>query len=168
VSDPRLVCWGLFTAWVVHDTEEVLTATWWSRQTTTKLRAEGLPGWLVDSVTTTTARFAVAAAVVGVAVLLVTRHGLHTAGRSPVFQAAVLVFGWHGLVHVGQAAILRGYVPGLVNAVLVVVPYAVWAWRAAGRTAEAHRPSIAVVIGVAVVAIALTFATQSLSGLLLG
>ena len=168
MPDNRVAGWGLFAAWAVHDTEEVLTATWWSRQTTPRLRAEGWPNWLVDGATTTTARFAVAAAVVGVAVLLVAWRGAQTGGRSPVFQAAVLVFGWHGLVHAGQAVLLRGYVPGLVGAVLVVVPYAVWAWRACGRTAEARRPSTVLIVGVVAAAIALTFAAQSLSELLLG
>ncbi len=122
VTDARVVCWGLFTAWVVHDTEEVVTATCWSRRTAPRLQAEGWPGWLVDSATTTTGRFAVAAAVVGVVVLVVAWRGARTGGRSPMFQAAVLVFGWHGLVHMGQAVLLRGYVPGLVGAVLVVIP----------------------------------------------
>lgn len=102
VTDARVVCWGLFIAWAVHDTEEVFTATWWSRRTLPRLRSDGWPSWVVDSATTTTARFAVAAAVVGVAVLLVARHGAQTRGRSPIFQAAVLVFGWHGLVHAGR------------------------------------------------------------------
>lgn len=165
MTDARVVCWGLFIAWAVHDTEEVFTATWWSRRTLPRLRSDGWPSWVVDSATTTTARFAVAAAVVGVAVLLVARHGAQTRGRSPIFQAAVLVFGWHGLVHAGQAVLIGDYVPGLVSAVLIVVPYAVWAWRVCGRTVEARRPSVAVVVGVAVAAIALTFAAQSLSGL---
>jgi hypothetical protein len=27
----RCWAWGLFLTWLVHDTEEVLTASWWSR-----------------------------------------------------------------------------------------------------------------------------------------
>lgn len=168
VSDERVLCWGLFVAWLVHDTEEVLTATSWSRQTVPRLRAEGWPDWLVDSATTTTARFAVAAAVVGVVVLLVSWHGTRTGGRSPIFQATVLIFGWHALVHTGQAVLLRAYVPGLIGALLVAVPYAIWAWRVCGRTVHARRPSTVVVMSVAVAGIALTIAAQSLSGLLLG
>ena len=168
VSEGRVLGWGLFAAWLVHDVEEVLTATWWSRRTVPRLRADGWPGWLVDGAATSSARFTVAAAVVGVAVLLVAWHGARTGGRSPVFQAVVLVFGWHGLVHTGQAVLVRGYVPGLIAAVLCAVPYSIWAWRACGRNAQARRPSVVTVIGVAVAGIALTLAAQSLSWLLLG
>ncbi|WP_425569479.1 HXXEE domain-containing protein [Nonomuraea salmonea] len=33
------------------------------------------------------------------------------------------------MVHLAQAALFRGYTPGVVTAPLVVLPYAVWAWR---------------------------------------
>jgi hypothetical protein len=168
VPDARAISWGLFAAWAVHDAEEVLTATSWSRQTTARLRAEDWPSWIVDSATVSTTQFALAAAIVGVAVLLLARHGARSGARSGVFQAGVLVFGWHGLVHVGQAVLLRGYVPGLVGAVLVVIPYSVWAWRATGAIPGRHRPSVAVVAGVAVAAIVLTVIAQALSRLLPG
>jgi uncharacterized protein with HXXEE motif len=168
VPDARAISWGLFAAWAVHDAEEVLTATAWSRQTSARLRSEGWPAWLVNSVTVSTTQFAVAVAIVGVAVLLLARHGARTGARSAVFQAAVLVFGWHGLVHVGQAVLLRGYVPGLVGAVLVVIPYSVWAWRATGAIPGRRRPSVAVIAGVAVAAVVLTVIAQSLSRLLPG
>lgn len=32
-------------------------------------------------------------------------------------------------MHLGQAALVRGYTPGVVTAPLVVLPYSVWAWR---------------------------------------
>lgn len=165
MSDARVVCWGLFAAWAVHDLEEVLTATWWSRTTVPRLRAADWPGWLVDSLTTSTADFAVAVLVVGAAVLLVSWHGARAGGRSPVFQATVLVFGWHGLVHLGQAVVLRGYVPGLVAAILVVIPYAVWAWRFTRRIGGASRPSPRLIAGVAVAAVGLAFAGQALARL---
>ena len=166
--DARVLCWGLFAAWAVHDTEEVLTATWWSRNSMPRLRAEGWPGWLVDSLATSTLNFAVAVVVVGAAVLLVSWRGAHAGADSPIFRATVLVFGWHGLVHVGQAVVLRGYVPGLVTAVLVVIPYGIWAWRVTGRIASASRPSAGLIAGVAVVAVGLAFAGQSLARLLPG
>jgi hypothetical protein len=162
------VSWGLFVVWLVHDTEEVLTATWWSERATARLRADGWPTWFVENVAVSTSQFAVAAAVVGVAVLLLARLGARTGARSPVFQAGVLVFGWHGAVHIGQAVVLRDYVPGLVGAVLLVVPYAVWAWRTTGRMEPVRRPPARVVVAVAAAALALTVAAQALAGLLLG
>src|SRR5690606_19449438 len=126
------LCWGLFGAWAVHDLEEVFSADLWSRHVLGRLRAEGWPGWLVDTLTTSSTQFALAAVVVGVAVVAVARHGARGGGRPPLFRAAVLVFGWHGVVHIAQAVVLGGYVPGVITSAVLVIPYAAWAWRASG------------------------------------
>ena len=34
----------------------------------------------------------------------------------------------HGLGHLGQALLARGYAPGLITSVLVVLPFSIWAW----------------------------------------
>ncbi len=43
-------------------------------------------------------------------------------------------FGLHGLVHLAQAAAVRGYTPGSVTSPLIVIPYAVWARGRLRRT----------------------------------
>ncbi|MBW6438477.1 HXXEE domain-containing protein [Actinoplanes hulinensis] len=159
----RTVCLGLFAVWAVHDVEEVLTATWWSGRTTPRLLADGWPSALVESIGSTTPRFALAAAVVGVVVLSAAIRGARTGGRSPFFRAALLVFGWHGAVHIGQAIALRDYVPGLVTAVTLVIPYSIWAWR---RLPPALLPGRIIAV-VAFAAIAVTAAAQALARLLL-
>jgi hypothetical protein len=40
----------------------------------------------------------------------------------------------HGATHLLQAAVLRGYTPGVVTVPLVIAPYSVWAWRALRRS----------------------------------
>ncbi|MFC4064836.1 HXXEE domain-containing protein [Actinoplanes subglobosus] len=159
----RLVCSGLFVAWAVHDVEEVLTASAWSARTVPRLLAEGWPPALVDGIGTTTPRFALAAVVVGVAVLAAAVQGVRTDGHSAFFRAAVLVFGWHGVIHAGQALLVRGYVPGLVTAILLVIPYSILTWR---HLRPDLVPTRTVVI-VAVAAVALTVAAQTLSRVLL-
>jgi Protein of unknown function with HXXEE motif len=57
-----------------------------------------------------------------------TGAGLSTGGRSAFFQLALLAFGLHSVVHLLQSALLRGYTPGVVTAILVVAPYPWWAW----------------------------------------
>ncbi|BEL12475.1 hypothetical protein Q0Z83_106660 [Actinoplanes sichuanensis] len=69
------------------------------------------------------------------------------------------MFGWHGVVHVGQALLVRGYVPGLVTAVVLVVPYAILTRR---HLRPAPVPTRTVVV-VAVAAVALTVLAQVLS-----
>ncbi|MDI6101472.1 HXXEE domain-containing protein [Actinoplanes sp. NEAU-A12] len=159
----RLFCFGLFVAWAVHDVEEVATASWWSARTTPRLLADGWPPGLVEVVGSTTPRFALAAALVGVAVLSAALSGVRSDGHAAFFRAAVLVFGWHGLVHVAQAVLLRDYVPGLVTALLLVIPYAFWHGRRL-RPDPVPGKTIAVVAGFAV---ALTAAAQAVARLLL-
>jgi hypothetical protein len=147
----RLLCLGLFAAWALHDAEEVLTASWWSARVDLDPRLES-----------TTPQFALAAAVVGVAVLAAAVRGARTGGRSVFFRAALLVFGWHGVVHIGQALLLRDYVPGLVTAVVLVIPYSIWAWR------RLHADPVPgkIIAGTAAAAVVLTAAAQGLAKLL--
>jgi hypothetical protein len=71
--------------------------------------------------------------------------GARTGGRSAVFQAALAGFGVHGVVHLAQAALFRGYTPGVVTAPIVVIPYSVWAWRRLRRAGvPARGPGAAV------------------------
>ncbi|GIF39827.1 HXXEE domain-containing protein [Actinoplanes xinjiangensis] len=120
-----LVCSGLFVAWAVHNVEEALSASRWSAATVPRLLAQGWPPALVESLGTTTPRFAVAATVLGIAVLAATVRGVLTAGHSTFSRTAVLVFGWHGLIDIGQSLLVRGYVQGLVTATVLVIPYSI-------------------------------------------
>lgn len=162
--DRRLICWGLFVTWAVHDTEEVLAASPWSAGTVPRLRAEGWPSRLTDAIGSSTPQFALAAALVGIAVLAATIQGVRTGGESAFFRASVLIYGWHGVVHAGQAVIVRGYVPGLVTAVLLVVPYTIVARR---RLPSGPVPGRTVAV-VAVAVVALVVAAQTLGRVLLG
>lgn len=49
--------------------------------------------------------------------------------RSRFFQTALAGFGLHGVVHLLQGLLTRGYTPGLLTAPTVVLPYSIWAWR---------------------------------------
>jgi hypothetical protein len=59
---------------------------------------------------------AAAVALVGVAVAVASAIGSKTHARSPVVRAAVTAFGLHGLMLVAQAALPRGYTPGVLTA----------------------------------------------------
>lgn len=66
-------------------------------------------------------------------------------GRSPACQAALSAFGLHGLVHLAQAAAVRGYAPGSATSPLLVVPFAVSACgrlRRAGVLRPARRRDV--------------------------
>jgi Protein of unknown function with HXXEE motif len=84
--------------------------------------------------------FATAVAGMAVVVAAAAADGHCSGGRSAFYQAALNGFGLHGLVHLAQAAVVRGYTPGSVTAPLVVVPFTLWA-RGRLRRAGVLRPT---------------------------
>ncbi|MFG3348397.1 HXXEE domain-containing protein [Streptomyces sp. NPDC048018] len=151
-----LVTYGLFAAWALHDAEEVAFGPRWLRENLPRLK-ERFPGvpervWrAAGSVDDREFRAAVAvmAVVVGSAAVAGGRSG----GRSAFFQGALNGFGLHGLVHLAQAAAVRGVTPGSVTSPLLVVPFTLWA-RGRLKRAGVLRPARAVdvVTGLAVAA----------------
>ncbi|GAA3209617.1 HXXEE domain-containing protein [Nonomuraea helvata] len=154
---PSTVTWGLLAAWAVHDAEELATMAGWTREA-----RERWP-WVPE---VSQRHVNVAIGLMGGVMAGAAALGARTGGRSPVFQAALLGFGAHGVAHLAQAAVARRYTPGVVTAPVVVIPFSVWAWRrlrADGvpvRAGAAARPGVAafplVVGGVHVLAHALT------------
>jgi hypothetical protein len=77
---------------------------------------------------------AVAVGVVGCGVGLATRSGArHLDGDLDLFPAVLAAYIAHGLTHLAQSAVLRGYTPGVMTVPLVIAPYSAWAWRALYR-----------------------------------
>lgn len=136
------VTWGLLGAWVLHDLEEVLAAPRWVQTNLPELRrrvpqAEGLWKHLeqLDQ-----EQFAVAVGVMGAGVAGVAAAGHRSQGRSGMFQTVLFGFGLHGVAHLAQAAIWRGWTPGSATSAVLVVPFTVWARRRL-RTAGVLRPT---------------------------
>ncbi|WP_306318687.1 MULTISPECIES: HXXEE domain-containing protein [unclassified Streptomyces] len=134
---------GLFAAWAVHDTEEVLAAPRWLRRHLPELRErwpevpEGV--WRsLEGVDEREFRAAVGvmAGIVGAGALA----GWASGGRSATYQAMLDGFGLHGLVHLAQAAAVRGYTPGVATTPTLVVPFTLWA-RHRLRRAGVLRPT---------------------------
>ncbi|OKI07193.1 hypothetical protein A6A06_36460 [Streptomyces sp. CB02923] len=133
------VTFGLLAAWALHDAEEVAFGPRWIRARLPELRKRfpGAPERLWKALEGVDQReFTVAVGAMAVIVAAASAQGHRTGGRSAFFQGAVDGFGLHGLVHLAQAAAVRGYTPGSVTSPLIVVPYALWArgrLRHAGR-----------------------------------
>jgi Protein of unknown function with HXXEE motif len=129
-----LATWGLFVAWVVHDIEELFTMPHWGRRNATRLRRmyPRVPERVWSALDPSRVQVAVAIGLVGLVMLGAAVDGARTGGRSPYFQIALLAFGLHAIVHLGQSALARGYTPGVVTAVLVVAPFSWWAWGRLG------------------------------------
>ncbi|MEU2790691.1 HXXEE domain-containing protein [Streptomyces sp. NPDC007100] len=143
------VTFGLFAAWALHDAEEVAFGPRWIRDRLPELRKRfpSVPERVWRAMEGTGQReFTVAVGAMAVIVAAASVHGHRTGGRSAFFQGAVNGFGLHGLMHLAQAAAVRGYTPGSATSPFIVVPYAVWArgrLRRAGRLRPAGARDVA-------------------------
>jgi hypothetical protein len=134
--------WLLPAAFVVHDGEELLTMPGWMAAHPGLI--EGLLQRLGMTAPAGLGAGAIAAAML---VLLLLFVAVTAAASSPALRGAALYpycvvlggFLVHGFGHIGQAVLLRGYVPGLVTAILIVIPSSLFLYanllasRAIGR-----------------------------------
>jgi uncharacterized protein with HXXEE motif len=155
-----LATWGLFVAWLVHDLEELFTMPHWGRRNAVRLRRmyPRVPERVWSALDASRVQVAVAVGLVGLVVLGAAVDGARTGGRSAYFQVALLAFGLHAIVHLGQSALARGYTPGVVTAVLVVAPFSVWAWGRLGGPVDGGSVLVAVLLIPLVVGTAQGFA----------
>ncbi|MFI9603852.1 HXXEE domain-containing protein [Streptomyces sp. NPDC052043] len=137
------VTFGLLAAWALHDVEELAAMRAWLRRGAPVLRERfpAVPEAVWRRLGSVDAReFAVAVAVMGTIVAAASATGRASGGRSAVYQMALNAFGLHGLVHLAQAAAVRGCTPGSATSPVLVVPFTLWA-RARLRRAGVLRPT---------------------------
>ncbi|NGO14695.1 HXXEE domain-containing protein [Streptomyces sp. HC44] len=141
VSDA--VTFGLLAAWALHDTEELVALPRWLRHNVPALRERfpAVPEAVWRRAESMDAReFTVAVGVMAAVVAAASTAGHLTGGRSAFYQSALNGFGLHGLVHLAQAATVRGYTPGSATSPLLVIPFTLWA-RGRLRRAGVLRPT---------------------------
>jgi hypothetical protein len=113
--------WAGPVVFLVHDTEEILTVERWLRTH----RGE-LPAVVQPFATVTTGQFALAVGSLFIGFLAVAAHGAGQARRGRASVPLLLVAGAlvaNGITHLAQAAYFRGYTPGVVTALALVLPY---------------------------------------------
>ncbi|GAA4043624.1 HXXEE domain-containing protein [Nonomuraea soli] len=116
--------WGLLVAWAVHDAEELATMAGWVERE--RPRLERMYPWIRwDLLRVSQRHVTIAIGLMG----LVMTAACAAGPRSRLFQTALAGFGLHGVIHLAQGLLTRGYTPGLLTAATVVLPYSVWAWR---------------------------------------
>ncbi|MER5597528.1 HXXEE domain-containing protein [Streptomyces sp. NPDC002265] len=159
------VTFGLLAAWAAHDAEEVtLVPRWRSHVPGLRGRFPRVPDRIWRHLESVDEReFATAVAGMAVVVAAAAADGYRTGGRSAFYQGALNGFGLHGLVHLAQAAVVRGYTPGSATSPVVVIPFTLWA-RGRLRQAGVLRPARPrdVVQGLALAAAA-TVATHAMA-----
>lgn len=87
---------------------------------------------------------------IGVSLIFVAMAAIAIAAASPratrtittIFALCVMLRLGNALLHVVQAAFTRSYVPGLVTAVLLVLPYSIWLVLRLERTALVRHEAV--------------------------
>lgn len=112
---------------LAHDLEELATVSRWIGANWERLPTP-LANWLGRD-TDLTHLYGV-----GISLIFVTMAAIAIAAASPratrtittIFALTIMLRLGNALLHVAQAAYLQAYVPGLVTAVVLVVPYSIW------------------------------------------
>jgi len=127
---------------------------------------------LLSSVPRTQAQVTIAVGLLLLPFLLVTAAAAREARPGPWLSAYVMLLGGfflHAFGHLGQALFFRGYVPGLIGALLAVVPGSLYVYRrlfAAGLL-HGRKAAVLAVVGLAALG-AGGLALIRLAGLLAG
>ena len=129
-----LVLWLLPGSWFVHDLEEVTTIERWSAEWrhTRRNDVSAIQQRLVETVASTRRRFAIAVAFVGSVGVGATVAGTVDPNGFGLVIYATILGGYflHAFGHLIQSFILRGYTPGLVTAIVLVIPVSLYLyWR---------------------------------------
>lgn len=126
LAPARWATWGLLGAWTLHDIEEAITMPGWTQQVADDLDRRGL-AVIGQHVRRSRAEVWSAIALVGVPFAVAAAVGERTAGRSALYQGALLGYGLHAISHLGSSIATRSYTPGLVTAPAAVAGFSVLA-----------------------------------------
>ncbi|MGN0222289.1 MAG: HXXEE domain-containing protein [Prevotella sp.] len=113
---------------ILHDAEEVMVQHRWMQAHRESLvsRFPKMRPMLMHLSNLSTKAFAIAAFEELVILLVVTCHVLADGAYAmQLWSALFMAFSIHLLVHIAQAVIVRGYVPGLATS-LILLPYAAY------------------------------------------
>ena len=113
--------------YLAHDLEELATVRHWVAAQWDRLPPL-IASWVGNNADLTHI-YAIA-----ITLIFVVMAAIAIAAASPrasrtiilIFALTVMIRLGNALLHIGQAAFTRGYVPGLATAVLLVVPYSIW------------------------------------------
>jgi hypothetical protein len=150
-----LVLWLLPASWLVHDLEEIATVEGWSRRWKHSERDDlsTVQRRLVGLLASGRRRFTLAVALVGVVLVGATVLGVSDPSGVGMVVYVTVLGGYflHAFVHLGQSLVFRGYTPGLVTAVSLVIPTSVYLYW---RLLSAHLVDAGVVIATGVLGLA--------------
>jgi hypothetical protein len=113
--------------YLIHDLEELATVRAWVADNWQKL-PDPVVQWLGANADLTHL-YAVGIATVFVAMAAVSVAAARASASRAVitlFALTIMMRFGNGLLHIAQAVFARGYVPGLISAIVLLLPYSVW------------------------------------------
>lgn len=148
----RIVRWiaaapGVF---LLHDAEEIATIASWMRT-----HRGALPAAVQPLAIVTTRQISVAVVVLFLVLLVATIPAVRRARagrRSLPFLVMVGALVANGVTHFVQAVLFLGYTPGLLTAVVVVIPYGVGLGEALRNSGLASRRTWLAMVGIGALA----------------
>jgi len=120
----NLVIWAFPLAFLIHDCEEIFTMERFTRE-----NSERFPKFLRNIAAITTRQFTLAVVVLLVLTLLAAYLATRPQRQMDLFTLALAIFLVHILGHIAQTVFFRGYTPGLITALLVVLPYSLYGFH---------------------------------------
>lgn len=147
-------------AFILHDAEEVVVQHRWMLNHRESLIAT-FPKMtqMVEHLSSLTTKAFAIAAIEELMVLLVATAYVLVGGvySMQIWSALFMAFSIHLLVHIGQAIVMRGYVPGLVSTILLL-PYAFIAIQSIWNAMSGMELAVWGLIGVITMIVNLRFA----------
>ncbi|HEX8143831.1 MAG TPA: HXXEE domain-containing protein [Pyrinomonadaceae bacterium] len=130
------VLWLLPIVFIIHDGEELLTMPSWvaghQRELDQLARMNETAAAMVRSLPATTAQVAIAIGFILLVFVVVTAGASSSKGRGVWLYAYASLLGvlfLHVFTHIAQAVLIGGYVPGLIGAVLAIIPGTLYIYR---------------------------------------
>ena len=119
-----LVIWVFPLAFLLHDLEEIVTMERFRRE-----HQERFPKFLRNIAAITTRQFTLAVGVLLALTLLASYLATRSPRQMDLFTTGLAIFLVHVFGHIGQSLFFRTYTPGVITAVLVVLPYSLYGFH---------------------------------------
>ena len=120
----NLVIWIFPLAFLIHDLEEIFTMERFTRE-----NRERFPKFLRNIAAINTTQFTIAVGVLFAITLLASYLATGQQRQVDIFITALALFLVHVFWHIATPIIFRKYTPGLITALLIVMPYSLYAFH---------------------------------------
>ena len=127
--DTLTLIWLFPAAFMLHDFEEIIFSEAWQRKNAEEIKRrirKSVPAFLAEQMCAAldkpTAELALPISLIFLMTILST-YLAAVYGKMDFFLLASGLFFLHGFMHLGQAILLRRYIPAVITSVVIAIPY---------------------------------------------